>query len=161
MYSTYWLLNLFYELLQRTLNQNKVNLQNVQKFSLPKMLELNPVLILQTSVNLFCSWNTLILHWNFWEKPLHFTFYLLLKHIRLIFYSSSNRNGFNPYNVSRVDLQDHFSSIAPWFAPNWFADAFIAFLSFSCYILSQCWFFNQLFCFWNVSLVSHWFFISL
>ena len=54
------------------------------------------------------------------------------------FYSAPTRNRPNPYNVLRVGLHDHFLNIAPLFAREWFADAFIALFGFLCYILTQC-----------------------
>ena len=50
----------------------------------------------------------------------------------IAFYSTPIRYRFNLYNVFRIDLHDHFLNIAPLFAPDWFADAFIASFGFSC-----------------------------
>ena len=44
--------------------------------------------------------------------------------------SLPNRKRFNPYQVLRVGVHDHFSNIAPPFAADWFADAFIAIFAF-------------------------------
>ena len=52
-----------------------------------------------------------------------------------VFFGIFNRNRFNSYNVSRVGLHAHFLNIAPLFAPDWFANAFIAILGFPCFLL--------------------------
>ena len=54
------------------------------------------------------------------------------------FFSPPSRIKFKPYNVLRVGLHDHVSNIALLFAPDWFADAFIASFGFPCYIITQC-----------------------
>ena len=100
------------------------------------------------------SWN-IIQYWNkeffescfFFAKHSHITLKFLEKAFSYdclatseqhptCFGSPPNRNRFYPYNVLRVGL--HFSNIAALFAPDWFADAFIALLGFPCYVLTQC-----------------------
>ena len=71
------------------------------------------------------------------RKTTSFDFLITSEKHQNDFYSLPNSNTFNPCDVSRVGLHNHLSNIYPHFAPEWFADAFIAFFYFHCYILSQ------------------------
>ena len=89
---------------------------------------------------------------NFWNRVLFTkhsdtTLKLLGKAISYDFLASSamhpenyrsSRKGDNPYGVLRIGLHDQILNLAPLFAPDWFADAFIALFGFPCYILTQC-----------------------
>ena len=50
----------------------------------------------------------------------------------------SSRKGDSSYGVLRFGLHDQIINLAPLFAPDWFADAFIALFGFPSYILTQC-----------------------
>ena len=53
-------------------------------------------------------------------------------------FSLPKRNPFNRYNVLRVGLNDQLLNIAPLFALDWCAAAFMASIGFPCFILTHC-----------------------
>ena len=57
-------------------------------------------------------------------KAISYDFLTSSENHSIVFFSSSHGNRFNPMNVSRVALGDHFLNIAPLFAADWFALAF-------------------------------------
>ena len=61
------------------------------------------------------------------------------------FYSPRNRVRVNPYNALRDSLQDHFLNIAPLFAHDWFADAFVALFGYPWFYSHSMW--NKFFIF--------------
>ena len=48
---------------------------------------------------------------------------------------NSNRN---PYKTLRIGLHDYMLNLAPFFTPDWFADAFISLFGYPAFILTQC-----------------------
>ena len=112
MSTMYGLLGLYYELFQRSLNQNNFNLQKAR------------ILSVQRSWNFFqCSVNkiparafgtTLKLS----EKAIAFDLLATSEKDPIGFYSNSNRKRFNPYNVLRVCIHGHLLKNASLFAPD-------------------------------------------
>ena len=102
------------------------------------------------NLNVFTSQETRVLSnaeltsfWNcvLFTKQFDSTLRLLVKVSRSFFWhstnssSNSNRNIYNSYNVLKVSLHGRLLNIAPLFAPDLFADAFIVLIGFPCNIL--------------------------
>ena len=75
----------------------------------------------------------LIQHSNYLAKLLVIPSFLLILQIILVHISQTN-----PFNFLRIGLHDKLLNLTPLFTPSWFADAFITFFGYPCYILTQC-----------------------
>ena len=71
-------------------------------------------------------------------KAISFDFLATAERHPTDFYSPPNRNRFNPYNVLRFSLHDHFFKNALLFALDWFAHALLELIGFACHILTKC-----------------------
>ena len=112
----YWRLNKYCELLQRSLKQTSSICKKPKNFNSRRSWRLLRCWIKKFLDLCFFSWNILIPHKSFWEKLFHLTFWLLLKNmqLQLIFIQPLIEIDLIPYNVLRLSLHDHCSSVYPW-----------------------------------------------
>ena len=158
----FWLLKSYYDQLQRSLKQNKLNLHQIQLLPFRRNLEFIPMLNKQISGIVLWSRNTTVPHLNFWKKLFYLTFSNFRKNSQNFFFQTITEKKFNPYNNLRIGL--HMTFFRTLLLCLLLSDLLLIFLPFWLPILfskSMCNLIFQLPHFYKISMHSCWNFIGL